>query len=221
VRLARLEMLISEFGSIVAVADRAETARAYLGQIRNGVLSSVGRPRGIGDALARRLESGCGKPRGWMDTPLEDAGFDRNVTPAKVGKRPYPVISAIQAGSLREIADPYAPGDGFDVEYGDDKWSEWTFALEINGESMMPEFRPGDRVLIDPALTPNAGEFVAARNASNEATFKKYRVRGISDDGKEIFELVPLNPDFPTLRSDQQHLQVIGVLVEYRKRFRR
>lgn len=150
-----------------------------------------------------------------------DRPFDANVTGVEPGKRAYPVISAIQAGKVREIADPYAPGDGFDVEYGDDNWSKWTFALQIEGESMLPEFRPGDRVLVDPSLSPRPGDFVVARNHKEEATFKKYRVRGQDERGNAIFDLVPLNEDFETLRSDEHGLRVIGVMVEHRKRYRR
>lgn len=148
-------------------------------------------------------------------------GFDQNVTPAPLGMRPYPVISSIQAGALKEISTPYSPGDGFDVEYGDDDASKWSFFLEIEGDSMLPDFRPGDRVLIDPEVTPRPGDFVAARNTKQEATFKKYRVRGLDASGNEVFELVPLNDDYPTLRSDEQHLCVIGTMIEHRRKFRR
>ena len=147
--------------------------------------------------------------------------IDKNVKPVEMGMRPYPVISHIQAGALKEIADPYGPGDGFDVEFGDDDASRWAFFLEIEGDSMLPDFRPGDRVLIDPDVTPRPGDFVAARNTKQEATFKKYRVRGINEFGAEIFELVPLNDDYPVLRSDEHHLCVIGTMIEHRRKFRR
>ncbi len=150
-----------------------------------------------------------------------DDGFDANVQQVALGMRPYPVISRIQAGALCEIATPYGPGDGFDVEFGDDDASQWSFFLEIEGDSMLPDFRPGDRVLIDPDVTPRPGDFVAARNTKQEATFKKYRVRGINELGKEVFELVPLNDDYPVMRSDEHHLVVIGTMIEHRRKFRR
>lgn len=154
------------------------------------------------------------------DGSMKD-GFDQNVSPAPLGMRPYPVISHVQAGALKEIAVPYGPGDGFDVEYGDDDASQWSFFLEIEGDSMLPDFRPGDRVLIDPDVSPNPGDFVAARNTKQEATFKKYRVRGIDESGHEVFELVPLNDNYPVLRSDERHLVVIGTMIEHRRKFRR
>ena len=120
------------------------------------------------------------------------------------------------------MENPYEPGDGYAIEYTDDVGlSRWTFALDIDGLSMMPEFRPGDRVIVDPEVAPNPGDFVVARNGSNQATFKKYRPRGIDQQGNMIFELVPLNDDYPTLRSDTEALIVLGVLMEHRKKYRR
>lgn len=147
--------------------------------------------------------------------------FDKNVAPAESPMHAIPVISAVQAGLLKEVTDSYAPGAGFDVIYTDMDISSRAFALEIEGESMLPEFRPGDRVIIDPDLQPNPGDFVVAKNGEEEATFKKYRPRSINAAGQTIFELVPLNEDYPTMRSDLQELYVIGVMVEHRKKYRR
>lgn len=66
-RLTNLQTLIREFGSIVAVAKRAETAPNYISQIINRTVSRTGKPRGVGNDLARKLEAGCNKPHGWMD----------------------------------------------------------------------------------------------------------------------------------------------------------
>jgi SOS-response transcriptional repressor LexA len=82
---------------------------------------------------------------------------------------------------------------------------------------MLPDFRPGDQLIIDPAITPSPGDFVVAKNGEEEATFKKYRLRGISESGQEIIELVPLNPDFATMRSDITPFHIIGTLVEHRR----
>lgn len=164
------------------------------------------------DDLLLSLDSICEK-RG--------AKFDANVAASHESQRPIPVISAVQAGLLTDIADPYPAGAGFDVEYVDSSCSRWTFALEISGESMLPEFRPGDRVIIDPELSPMPGDYVVAKNDSEEATFKKYRPRGRSADGTDVFELVPLNDDYPTIRSDEHSMRVIGVMIEHRKRYRR
>jgi SOS-response transcriptional repressor LexA len=149
------------------------------------------------------------------------AAFPINVAAATIGKRAIPVISAIQAGALKEIALPYEPGDGFATVYADDEYSKWAFALEIEGESMLPEFRPGDIVIIEPEWEPRPGEYVAAKNGREEATFKKYRPRGTDAAGNMVFELAPLNDDYPTLRSDVTPLIIIGVMAEHRRKARR
>jgi SOS-response transcriptional repressor LexA len=147
--------------------------------------------------------------------------FDLNVKSSALGMRIVPVISYIQAGQLTEISDPFSPGQGFATEICDDDLGPSAFALEIDGESMLPDFRPGDRIIIDPDIVPNPGDFVVAKNGADEATFKKYRPRGAGADGRQVFELVPLNDDYPTLRSDTDSLRIIGTMVEHRKKFRR
>ncbi|MBY0243025.1 MAG: helix-turn-helix domain-containing protein [Burkholderiaceae bacterium] len=147
--------------------------------------------------------------------------FDKNVTPSSMSRRAIPVISAIQAGLAREITEPYVPGDGYATIYADDEYSKWAFGLDIEGDSMLPEFQPGDRVIIEPEWIPRPGEYVAAKNGRQEATFKKYRQRGIDSNGNDVFELVPLNPDYPTVRSDETPLTIIGVMAEHRRKARR
>lgn len=157
------------------------------------------------------------------DTKIElnGAKFDTNVTSVPFGLRPIPVISYVQAGLLTDISDPYAPGDGFATEICEDDLGRFAFALEIEGNSMLPDFRPGDRIIVDPDVSPMPGDFVVAKNGKQMATFKKYRPRGMNEQGQQVFELIPLNEDYPTMRSDIEHLRIIGTMVEHRKKYRR
>lgn len=80
----RLLMLIDEAEGAANLARRlghksSSTISQYKSRLPN---SKTGKPKDLGKALARRLESVCGKPRGWMDQPLTDAemavyGLDR------------------------------------------------------------------------------------------------------------------------------------------------
>lgn len=157
----------------------------------------------------------------WLATgvgSMHDANPSQpNVTPAPIGGRSVPVISPIQAGMWCEIVDTFAPGDADDWLMTDLELSAHSFALTIRGDSMTPEFSPGDRVIIDPEVAPHPGDFVAAKNGDQEATFKKYRPRGMDASGNMVFELVPLNEDYPTLRSDMQPIRIVGTMVEHRK----
>jgi SOS-response transcriptional repressor LexA len=134
-------------------------------------------------------------------------------------RRGYPIISYVQAGAWRDIVDSFPRGGADEYILANSSYGPHTFALRIIGNSMEPEFREGDVVVIDPDVRPDPGNFVAARNDEEAATFKKYRPRGIID-GVEVFELVPLNPDYAVMRSDQQPIQIIGTMVEH-TRFRR
>ena len=65
-------MLIDEFGSLADLNDRLERPRtdATLSQIKNmSPHHKTGKPRSMGDDLAREIELKLGKPEGWMDTP--------------------------------------------------------------------------------------------------------------------------------------------------------
>lgn len=229
-RRDNLVLAIKRAGSAAKLAEQTGSAAAYLSQIKMRTPNSkTGVPKQMGDDLARRIEQALGVPAGWMDVDHEKPGeisismtpFDVNVLPASRGKRAIPVISAIQAGALREITEPYPLGAGFSTVYADDEYSKWAFGLEIEGDSMLPEFKPGDLVIIEPEWEPRPGEYVAAKNGREEATFKKYRQRGFDALGNVIFELVPLNEDYPTIRSDETPLAIIGVMAEHRRKTRR
>lgn len=68
IRLANLELLIKEFGTQDEVAALANTSPVYLSQVRNRAMDSkTGRAREMGGIVARKLEVGCKKDKGWMD----------------------------------------------------------------------------------------------------------------------------------------------------------
>lgn len=150
--------------------------------------------------------------KGWFNTNVLV-----NVTPVPIGGNRIPMINYVQAGIWTDVVDSLQPGDADDWLMTDLRLSNHAFALEIKGDSMLPEFKSGDRVIIDPEIAPQPGDFVVAKNGGNEATFKKYRPRGTDESGNTIFELVPLNEDFESLRSDQQPIRIVGTMVEHRK----
>ncbi|MGU3521545.1 LexA family protein [Enterobacteriaceae bacterium C23F] len=135
---------------------------------------------------------------------------------AEVSSRRVPLISYVQAGVLAE-KNPIEAFDG-NLEYilTDLDVSDFTFALRIEGDSMEPDFKAGDVIIVDPEIEPTPGEFVVAKNGGQQATFKKYRPTYTDIKGCQHFELVPLNDDYPVINSDHQPLTIIGVMIEHR-----
>lgn len=169
-----------------------------------------------GDNLAQ-LSKVFGVSAHWLATGKGSPEL-LNVEPAVIpqGNR-VPILSYVQAGNWREMCEQATTFDG-NVEYvsAGGEIGPYGFGLWLRGDSMLPQFKEGDLIIVDPDESPQPGDYVVAKNGSDEATFKKYRPRGIDESGLEAFELVPLNDDYPTMHSDRQHIQIIGVMVEHR-----
>ena len=144
----------------------------------------------------------------------------QNVTTAEMGSHKVPVLSYVQAGNWQENNEYSGIDGGYEYVTADLDDDSCAFAVWIQGNSMTPEFNEGDLIIVDPDVVPLPGDFVVAKNGGEECTFKKYRPRGHKEDGSEIFELVPLNEDYPTLRSETCPIRIIGTMIEHRK-FRR
>lgn len=225
-RREKLAILIKEAGSQSALSELIGKAPAQISQWLNASLNSrTNKPRVMSNAIAREIEVKTSKPMGWMDQPadgheLSTRGGSNVTFTLPSGVRRVPLISYIQAGMWTEIADTFQPEDASDWLLVSDKASKDTFVLTVRGNSMEPDFKEGDSVVIDPVVQPRPGSFVAAKNGREEATFKKYRPRSIDVLGNEIFELTPLNEDYPTMRSDEMSIEIIGTMIEHRRYFR-
>lgn len=178
----------------------------------------TGQVKSLKGTTATRIETSTGVSAAWLvsgEGPM--MANSSNVSPARIGTRNIPLISYVQAGIWTGVVDAYQPGDAHDWLITDLELSGNAFALEIKGNSMLPDFKPGDRVIIDPAVNPQPGDYVVAKNGEEEATFKKYRPKGVNEHGSMVFELVPLNQDYPSLKSDISPVTIVGTMMEHRK----
>ncbi|MBJ9659838.1 LexA family protein [Burkholderia gladioli] len=197
----------------IELAEAAGVTKGTVTQWLDGKIKSI------------KLEYAVGIQKRWGYNPVwivmgqgkKKSSSFANVRGAEIGSRRVPLISYVQAGKMSEAVNPFPPGAAFEYLLTDLDLSDGAFALEIDGLSMAPEFNPGDRVIVEPALTPRPGDCVVAKNGHEEATFKRYRVRGINAAGQEVFELVPLNPDYPTINSEHEPVTIIAVMVEHRR----
>lgn len=161
------------------------------------------------------LATGIGKP-----TDEEAKTEFSNVSFNNLPVMEIPVLDYVQAGLFGTVGyDGINPHGKTYTTYQTSKPSE-VFGLTVEGMSMAPEFLPGDSLVIDASIAPQPGSFVIAQNGSYEATFKKYRVIGYDEYGREEFELVPLNPDYPTISSRDHKISVIGVMVRHERSYK-
>ncbi|HAT1982219.1 TPA: helix-turn-helix domain-containing protein [Legionella pneumophila] len=86
------------------------------------------------------------------------------------------------------------------------------FALKIKDESMTPEFRIDDVIIVDPDTSPKPGDFVVALiEGEQEVIVRKYKQLSASKEAQQ-FELIALNEDWANIRIGFNELkaQIVG-----------
>lgn len=104
-----------------------------------------------------------------------------------------PLLGFAEAGQDGFFDDAGFPvGEGWDEVRFPGLEDEQAYALEISGTSMLPAFRPGDRIVVSPSLPVRRGDRVVARTMDGEVMAKELGHRSA-----RRVELLSLNPDFP------------------------
>jgi len=93
------------------------------------------------------------------------------------------------------------------------------FGHRVNNSSMVPEFRPGDIVVVDPAVLPEPSDYVVVDSGSGILEVREYRLKKISVDGTREVELAALNAAYPSYTGNPDKLVILGCVVDqHRKR---
>jgi SOS-response transcriptional repressor LexA len=136
-----------------------------------------------------------------------------NVEPAGLGWfRKIPVISWVMAGKWREVCDAFEPGDA-------DEWIESdvrgrsVFALRVVGDSMEPEFKEGEIIIVSPHVEAQPGDYVVVKDGEEKATFKQLKKYG------PRWVLHPLNPKYEDQEVPKGAFKIIGKVVKKEKRY--
>lgn len=165
----------------------------------------------------------------WLQTGVTEAKAQEYLDKANAEKdlmfnnkplRKIPVLDFVQAGAWREVVYDGVNPIGWTFSDYQGINPEDIFSVTVSGLSMSPRFMPNDQLIIDPNLAAQPGDFVIACNNDYDVTFKKYRVTGYDQEGREQFQLTPLNPDFPALDSKINNIRIIGVVVSHIQNFR-
>jgi phage repressor protein C with HTH and peptisase S24 domain len=107
--------------------------------------------------------------------------------------RPLPLIGLAQAGQSGYFDDAGFPaGNGWDEIVFPDTSDAHAYALEIAGDSMLPVYRDGDRVLVAPSGNIRRGDRVVVKTRAGEVMAKQ-----LGRLTAQQIELKSFNPAYP------------------------
>lgn len=145
---------------------------------------------------------------------LHDTGYMKtNIEPARRGfSRPVPLLSWVKAGDWTEVSDVPELG-------GAEEWVDTgvkgpnVFALRVVGDSMEPEFKEGEIVIVNPNLEARVNDYVIVKNCEEEASLKQLKRYG----NRWIFH--PLNPKYEDLELKRGEFRIVGKVAEKTKKY--
>ncbi|MBZ9701198.1 MULTISPECIES: helix-turn-helix transcriptional regulator [unclassified Mesorhizobium] len=153
-------------------------------------LSSDGRPRWPStESLAKIIEATGAS----LDefTGLIEGRAGHGAMPAR--GRAVPLLGFAQAGAGGFFDDAGFPaGQGWDLVELPAQSTESSYALQVQGDSMLPLYRNGDVLIVEPAALIRKGDRVVVKTTGGEVMAKvldRQTARSIA--------LVSLNPDHP------------------------
>ena len=151
------------------------------------------------------------------DTPATES----NVTPLSSPLNAptlIPVLGRVPAGIPIEAVEDIIEHIPLTAELAGDGHDY--FGLFVRGDSMFPEYRDGDIVVLRMQPTAETGDDVLAYIGDSDATLKRF---ALLDDG---IQLRPVNPAYPVRSFSRQEAEALpvtvgGIVVELRRKRRR
>lgn len=129
-----------------------------------------------------------------------------------------PVYGVIPAGVPFEAIQDIIDFEDLAVDSG--KLGHTYFALNIKGDSMEPDYRSGDTIIIQQQEYCNSGDDCVVMVNGDDATFKRVRLQ---ENG---LTLQPLNPQYDPRFFSAKEIQelpvrILGVCIEIRRRIKK
>lgn len=141
--------------------------------------------------------------------------------PVRPGQKEYisiPVLGSIPAGIPFEAIEDIIDWEDLAVE--DTAPGKKYFGLKIKGDSMEPEYRSGDTIIVQQQVDCNSGDDCVVMVNGYDATFKRVRLQ---ENG---LTLQPLNSKYEPRFFNAKEIQdlpvrILGVVVEIRRNLRK
>lgn len=159
------------------------------------------------DATGSSLEEFLSLVRGGR--PPGESGFPEGAFPPQAGS--IPLLGFAQAGSGGFFDDGGFPaGQGWDVVDFPAQPSDrpGVYALEVQGDSMLPLYRDGDILIVEPGAQIRRGDRVVVRSRDGEVMAKV-----LNRQTPKSVELISLNPDHPNRSFDVGEIDWIARII--------
>jgi phage repressor protein C with HTH and peptisase S24 domain len=159
------------------------------------------------DATGSSLDDFLSLVRGGQTAP--DSSFPDGAFPPHAGS--IPLLGFAQAGSGGFFDDGGFPaGQGWDVVDFPAQPSErpGVYALEVQGDSMLPLYRDGDILIVEPGAQIRRGDRVVVRSREGEVMAKV-----LNRQTPKSVELISINPDHPNRSFDVSEIDWIARII--------
>ena len=188
---AAIDALAARFS--LWAAGRARRAGLYSTDFNKSKrLSSDGRPRWPStESLAKIIEATGASLDEFTGLVEGRGGLGHPASPSR--RSSVPLLGFAQAGAGGFFDDAGFPaGQGWDLIELPAQSTESSYALKVQGDSMLPLYRNGDVLIVEPGATTRKGDRVVVKTNGGEVMAKVLERRTTTS-----IVLVSLNPDHP------------------------
>lgn len=131
-----------------------------------------------------------------------------------------PVLGSVPAGIPLEAVEDIV--DWEDIPAAMTAGGKEYFALQVKGDSMWPDYLPGDIVIVRKQPCCSSGEDCVVYVNGCDATLKQVKY----NDGQQTMSLIPRNQSYPPRTFTKEEIEnlpvtIAGVVVELRRKMQR
>jgi phage repressor protein C with HTH and peptisase S24 domain len=155
--------------------------------------SSDGRPRWPSTESLAKVMDATGASLDEFFELVEGRRAAAQARSGQAGRRAVPLLGFAQAGAGGFFDDAGFPaGEGWDQVDLPSRTDEGSYALQVQGDSMLPLYRDGDVLIVVPGAQLRRGDRVVVKTRNGEVMAKL-----LDRQTSKLVELVSLNPAHP------------------------